>query len=528
VTADGISNANVAALLEDSAARRGSAPAIIGPEGRLLWTFEELAEAAARFGGGLRELGIETGDRVLVLERDARELYRIVTGVLWAGATVVVPPMSLPLRGALEVAATTTPQAVIAGLLPWAAALRHAGLRNAPLRIVSGRRRFPETVGAQAIGFHRPIAPQVVPVDSPAVLSFTTGSTGPVKAVTRTHDVLREQHAALDTLRRLREVDRDFVGLPLLVLHNLGSDVTSILAPRGDGSSRYGPSVREALVRAQATSAAGFPHLFESAVRGASPGELDRLRSIYVGGSRVRPELLRALRAIAPAAAVTVVYGSTEIEPIAAIGADEYLDLLAYSDPADGVPVGMVLDGLELCVEPAAEPLSERPEPSARGERGRILLRGPRASGAAGLGGWVDSGDAGRVDEHGRLWLLGRATNVVGDLYPAEVEGTIEALPWVSRAALVRVDSHPDPRALLAVEPTEWGAAGTRAEQLGVLGDIARQRHWPLDQAILLRRMPVIAGAAAKIDDRRLGKLASARWRRASLSVVEDPPGATG
>jgi len=242
-------------------------------------------------------------------------------------------------------------------------------------------------------------------------------------------------------------------------------------------------------------------------VRGARPGELDRLRSIYVGGSRVRPELLRALKAIAPAAAVTVVYGSTEIEPIAAIGADEYLDLLARSDPADGAPVGLVLDGLELRMELP----SERPGPSARGERGRILLRGPRASGAAGLGRWVDTGDAGHVDEDGRLWLLGRITNAFGELYPAEVECVIEALSWVSRAALVRVDSHPDARALLAVQPIEWGAAGIRAEQLVVLRDIARQRHWPLDKAVLLRRLPVFVGAAAKIDDRRLRKLASAR-----------------
>src|SRR3989304_157012 len=58
------------------AARGGGPPAIIAPEGRLLWTFEDLVEAAARFAGGLRELGVETGDRGPILEREPRGLSR--------------------------------------------------------------------------------------------------------------------------------------------------------------------------------------------------------------------------------------------------------------------------------------------------------------------------------------------------------------------------------------------------------------------------------------------------------------------
>ena len=521
MTAGTVENVNIAALLEGSARRRGDAPAIVGPDGRLLWTFEDLAEAAARFASGLRDLGLETGDRVLILERDARELYRIVTGVIWAGGTVVLPPLSLPVRGALAVAASSRPQAVIAEVPLLGPAMADAGLRQAPIRIVSGRWRLPGTAAARAIGHHQPIAPQLVPADSPAVVSFTTGSTGVAKAVTRTHGVLREQHAALGALRRLRESDRDVAGLQVLVLHNLGSAVTSILPPRGASSPRYGPRVRDALVRTGATTAAGFPHLFESAVGTMRPGELDRLRSIYVGGSRVRPELLRVLQSVAPGAVVTVVYGSTEAEPIAAIGADKYLDLLARSDPAEGVPVGSVLEGLELRLEP----LADRGGSREQGERGRILLRGPRASTAADPEGWVDTGDAGHVDPDGRLWLLGRVTNACGGLQPAEAERVVEALPWVSRAALVRVAADPGPRALLAVQPVDWGGPDARARRVTELSEIARQRHWRLDQVVLLRRLPVLAGGAGKIDDRRIRELASTRGQQTGrLPAPESVP----
>jgi acyl-coenzyme A synthetase/AMP-(fatty) acid ligase len=513
VITDGeIANANVAVLLQRSAARLGNAPCIVAPDGRLLWTFKDLAEAAARLAGGLVELGLGNGDRVLILEPDARELYRVVVGVIWAGALAAIPPMSLPLRGALTVAAASRPQAVAASIPLWPLALSYAELRNAPVRLTNGRWRFFNTASVRALSGHQPIAPQAASAQTPALLSFTSGTTGPATVVTRTHGVLQAQHDALMALRPLRETDRDFAGLPLLVLHNLGAGVTSVLAPRGPGSRKYGRRVREALVRSHATSAAGFPHLFESAVLGARPGELDGIRSIYVGGNRVRAGLLAALKTVAPAAAVTVVYGSTEIEPISAIDGDEYLDLLAGSDPADGTCVGMVVDGLRLRVEP----LSDVPLRSPAGSTtGRILLSGPAASGQMGAGEWVDTGDAGRVDAVGRLWLLGRTDNIVGNLYPAQVERVIETLPWVRPAALVRVASGPRAQAVLAVQPFRWGTQRVRAEQLAQLTRFRDELDWPLHDILLLRRLPVSTGAAAKVDFGRLRKLATSRSRRA-------------
>jgi acyl-CoA synthetase (AMP-forming)/AMP-acid ligase II len=501
----GTANANVATLLERSASRRGGAPALVAPDGRALWTFEDLGEAAARLAGGLRELGVGDCDRVLVLARNPRELYQIVTGVIWAGAAAVLPPMSLPPGDALRVAAASRPRAVIAELPLWGAALRHAELRGAPVRVVVGPWRLRRPVSVLAVGRHQPIPPRAVPPDSPAVMSWTTGSTGSPRLVPRSHGVLRAQHTALAALRGLSESDRDFVGLPVLALHNLGSAVTSILAPRSPGSRRYGDIARAALARTGATSAAGFPHLYESAVRGAPSVELDQLRSIYVGGSRVRTQLLGALKVMAPEASVTVVYGSTEIEPISAIGADEYRDLLARSDPAGGVPVGAVLEGLELRLEPdpeVAPPLGAK-------RYGTILLRGPRACGAAGPGGWVDTGDVGRLDESGRLWLLGRGADAWRGLHQAEVERVVEALPWVRRAAFARLVAGPKSEALLAVEPAAWGASGVRAAQLGAVNEIVRKRRWPACEVMLLERLPVLPGAAAKVDYGRLRELAS-------------------
>ena len=504
---------NIAGLLERSAERRGPAACIVSPEGRQLWTFDALTEASARLAGGLVDLGIRPGDRVLVLESNVGELFMILVSVIWAGATATLPPLSLPLHRALRVAAAARPTAVIAPLPIWPVALMMAGLRSAPLRLTSRRWRFPGTVSLEALARHRPVAPSLVADDSPAIVSFTTGSTGVAKPIIRTHGVLRAQHDALSALRHLDETEVDLAGLPMLVLHNLGSGVTSVPAPRGAGTPTFGSRVRSALATTGARSAAGFPHLFESALGGARPGELGRLRSIYLGGTRVRVALLAGLKVAAPGARATVVYGSTEVEPIAAIGADDYVNALAAHEPAAGVCVGSVLAGLELRL--ASSTLG------ARGTRlpatvGQILVRGARAAGGTGGEGWVETGDLGRVGDDGRLWLLGRSSNAVGDVLPLEVERLIEDLPWVDRAAFVGLDSGSVARGLLAVQPLRWGESGDRAAWLSDLSEVTRGRGWPIDDIVLQRRLPVVVGAAAKVDEERLRMQALARRRTQS------------
>lgn len=493
-------------MFDRACAARGSAPAIVAPDGRVLWAFDQLGEAAARLAGGLASLGLGPASRVLILEPDRREQYRTVAGVVWSGATAVIPPLSVPLLRSLALAAELRPQAIIANpaLIPLILAFR--GLRESRAWILTGGRSLPGRPGIAVLGRHEPVAPAAVTTGSPALISFTTGTTGRPTPIDRSHGVLGSQHDALRALRGLTDGDRDFVGLPVLALHNLASGVTSILPPGHRAIGSCGAAVVEALVRTRPTTAAGFPSLFQAALRHAGHGHLRGLRSVHVGGTRVRPNLLTALGGLVPAASITVVYGSTEVEPIASIDATAYLEAIVRSDPAEGICVGRVIDGLELRIEP--EPGDRPPDTTPRSCRhvGRIHVRGRRAAGGSGTGGWVDTGDLGHLDASRRLWLLGRATNRVGRLHPIEAERTIESLAWVESAALVRLDRALPSRGpgLLAVQPVTWPPAGTRQAWLAQLQQIATQQSWSLERLVLVRRMPLGPGPAAKVDEARL------------------------
>jgi acyl-CoA synthetase (AMP-forming)/AMP-acid ligase II len=505
---------NVVELFERAARQRGRAAALVGHDGAVLWTFADLAEATARVAGALAALGIGPGDRVLALESDPRRRHAVIGGVLWAGATLVIPPTTVSPWRALTIAGSPAPRAAIFEPRLWPLVAAHPALRRVPYRLVTAGPRLPGCIRLAADDA-APIDAVGVPGAAGALVSFTTGSTGAPTPVIRSHGVLRAQHDALADLRRHSTGDRDLVGLPLLALHNLAAGVTSILPPPAM-SRRYGPRLRESIARTRPTTACGFPHLFETAVEVGASGLRD-LRAIHLGGSRVRAELLVALRGLAPSTRTTVVYGSTQVEPIAAIDAEDYLDALAEVGPPSGVCVGRPVAGLDVRIEPAPGCTSELPERDV----GALLVRGARAAGAGGPAGidgpgWVATGDIGWRDGQGRLWLLGRLAHAVGGLYPFEVELAVEALGWPRRAALVRPDGLGPTWPTVAVEPAV-GTSMARADCVRAIEDLASERGWSISGVIVRDRLPLVRGPSAKVDAGRLAReRVTARGGRAS------------
>ncbi len=531
---------NIAARLADRAVRQGEAPAIIDTVRGVprVTTFAELDRASARGAALLQSLGARAGDAAVVLHPMSLELYAALIAVFRLGLTAVVPEPSAS-RGHVAAALGPLP---IAGFIGSRRAhllrLLHPGFRRARWA-VSLDGWLPGATSWQRAARVTPLetlAP--VTTDTPALVTFTSGSTGVPKVAVRSHGFLLAQHDVLERSLQLRPGDVDLSTLPVFVLANLASGVTSVIP---DADLRAPGQIAPAPVVEQARR----HHVMRTA---ASPGLLGRLvdesertrthlpfRTIHVGGAPVFPPFLDRLAAAAPGAEVVSVYGSTEAEPIAeierrAISAADRERMRAGGGLVTGTPVP------EIAVRILAGPW--RPDSigalsgaafaarcAGAGTPGEIVVHGGHVLRGY-LGGrgdeetkfrvdsavWHRTGDAGRLDLDGRLWLLGRCNAVIDDgagvLHPFAVECAAVHVPGVARAACTQHDG----RRLLLVQPSP-GAAPDLAAVAATLAwaRLHELREYPA--------IPVDRRHNAKVDYTALpGLVASAPTRRFIVS----------
>lgn len=402
--------------------------AIIGADDRVI-TYGELDARARALAAAYEAAGIGPGDRVLVALSMTPALYVVLIALWRLGAVAVFPEPAAGLSGLGHAARLTQPRAYVG---PW---WLEPLCRWSPGLTPIGRRLPHEGEG-------RPAPEQAcstVTADHPALVTFTSGSTGLPKGIVRSHGFLGAQLAALRPLLEGGAGGRDMVSLPMFVLVNLGLGITSVIPD--------GPLRRPAAMDPQRLLRQMIKHGIDRLLappsickRLVESGRPLPLRWIATGGGPVFPDLLRRMQVAAPAAEIVCVYGSTEAEPIAHLAVSE-LDAADWEmiETGGGLPAGRPVSQIQLRIE-----------------AGEILVTGEHVNkgyvdpaGNLRCKRWIDgaiwhaTGDAGRLDADGRLWLLGRLDGRVGELFPFSVETA--ALSWqgVRQAALVGIDGQP-------------------------------------------------------------------------------------
>jgi acyl-CoA synthetase (AMP-forming)/AMP-acid ligase II len=218
----------------------------------------------------------------------------------------------------------------------------------------------------------------------------------------------------------------------------------------------------------QPISCTASPAFFERLARHCLPKglTLPSFRKLYTGGAPVFPRLLDQMQMMAPQAAVVSVYGSTEAEPMSHVARQDMqpADLDATLS-GSGLLVGRPVPGLQLRVvrDQWGTPLGPYSAADftstwlAERQPGEIVVSGEHVlSGYLhGRGDeetkfqvdgvtWHRTGDAGQLDDRGRLWLLGRCGARIqdehGTLYPFAAEAAAYTDPRIKRAALVGMD----------------------------------------------------------------------------------------
>lgn len=246
-----------------------------------------------------------------------------------------------------------------------------------------------------------PIAAEL-PDDVVALVSYSSGSTGQPKVLKRTHALLEAQHSCLKACFPPFDGQIDSSLFPNVLLHQLATATASRLpfSPGTPLARLPFDDIVQSWRGGDANTLTGNPWFFRQML--ARSGELyPHIRACGVGGAPVDEDLLAELAVRFPHAAIYVIYGATEAEPIA---------LRRYQAAADkrlGYAVGEVVDclsGFEI----------RQPQPVRAGaawvQAGEIFVRGAHVLSAQGE--WHGTGDFGYL-QNGQLYLTARQGNTV-------------------------------------------------------------------------------------------------------------------
>lgn len=415
------------------------APAV--RSGERVLTYAELAAAAARAAETLEAAGVDPGTRVAVRLGNRLEHVVAVHAAAWTGAVLVevhpklapaeVPELLNAAKADLLVAEASDPltSPVVRPTLPCP---------------VLGVEALEEALGVSADeGVRPPPAPQRA--DALHSILFTSGTTGRPRPVPLTCGNHLASAAASAWNLGVRPDDDWLCCLPLAHVGGLAIVVRSVLQGTCvtllDGSDpstvaelfRSGrvtlaslvPTMLRRLLEPPRAGGTTDPGTGEAAPAGgpASP----RLRAILLGGGPADPELVASARD--RGLPVLTTYGMTET-------ASQVATLPPGAERARWGSAGLPLPGAE--VEIRRRDGSTAPA----GEAGEIAVRGPMiCREAAGAGGWLATGDLGRLDEDGFLWVEGRLDELVvtggENVSPREVERALREHPAVAEAAVV-------------------------------------------------------------------------------------------
>lgn len=315
-------------------------------------------------------------------------------------------------------------------------------------------------------------APEYPPVhpDQPAVLQFTGGTTGRAKGVVLTHRAVAANVAQREARLPTAQGDEVIVSaMPLF--HSFAVAMGLHMAAHAAGTlvilPRYRPdTLVEAIEAHRGTRLPAGPTIFHSLL-GFDGLRRDRLASLRCSysGSAALPAATLARWEAATGVPIYEGYGQSEAGPV-----------LTYFGPETAVKPGSAGPALARTEIEIVDPADGAPVPT--GQAGEIRARGPQImsgylnrpseTAEALRGGWLYTGDIGRLDEDGDLWITDRKKDmvVVGgyNVFPREVDEAIAAHPDVSEAAAVGVpDSYRGERIIAFAVPRPGAALSVDA-----------------------------------------------------------------
>ena len=430
-----------------AAVERPYEEAIAFGDRRLTWS--EWHERIRRVAGALAAEGIGRGDRVAVIDRNHIAVLDVILAAGTLGAATVVPNWRLKDAELSYVLRDSSPRLIVLGA---AFTDREETMRKAlPSieRIVHLDDEYEAWLGAA-----EPADPALdTSPDDTVLVIYTSGTTGPAKGAMFTHRGMAANAEVSPIVADAGPGDRVLVSMPLFHIGGAGTALAAITD--GIPVTVLTEPTPQALVEAieeGATRAFLVPAVI---ARMLHEGQRERtslasLSLLTYGGSPCPRPILEEVLAAMPNAHVVQVYGMTEL-----CGSVTTLSDAAHRDakhPERLAAAGQVIPGVDMRIVDPTSLVDVEP-----GEVGELWFLTPkRMSAYLGQpestaqvvvdGGWIRTGDMGRIDEQGFVFIVDRLKDLIitggENVFSPEVESVVIDHPSVDEAAVIGVP-HP-------------------------------------------------------------------------------------
>lgn len=462
------------AMLDDAAENYGSRVALEARAAsghRTPATFRELRDGALRAGRLLQTRGVKPGDRVLLIAENSPAWALAYFAILYAGAVAVPLDHQIATDELLPISRIAQPTAaLLSGECKQRLGSHVRGTAEGIIELELAELQRPFIMRAPSA------PPPALDRKSLASIVFTSGTTGTPKGVMLTHGNFA---AEISMLSRVFQLGSEDTVLALLPLHHTFEFTCGLLLPLASGARIVYPlgvdaaSLSRTLADVQPTALIGVPALWEAIHRRITDGveergpffhaAFDRLRDLNrrldedyhlnLGSILFRPAIAalggKLRLAVSGGAAlpqrVAQFFNDIGIRLLEGYGLTEAAPVLSTARPDEPLTPGSVgkpLHGVELRFD----------GDSGSDGIGEILARGPNvmtgyyrnqaATDEVLKDGWLRTGDLGRLDGDGRLYIVGRAKDVIVDsggnnIYIDELEELYGHLTYIKELAVV-------------------------------------------------------------------------------------------
>ena len=495
-------------------------------------TYGEFAEKIDCLANGFYELGIRKGDRVIVFLPMGVMMYAAMFAVQKIGAIAVFLDSWARINHLGASAECVDPKAMISHEMAFQLVSQIPEFKKMALKIIAG----PATGNysarlEQLLENKSPTIPMAaVTSEFTALITFTTGSSGKPKGANRTHRFLCAQHEALSEVIPYTDRDEDMPAFPIFSLNNLASGVTTVI-PALDLAK---PSANDAaalvnqLLNGSVTCATLSPAMLNGVAQFclAQNIQLKNLRRVVTGGAPISKDDVQAFKKIAGQADLWILYGSTEVEPMAHI---EGREMLAYQGSEDseiverGVNVGHISENLNYKFIRIVKDKIDLKKTDwsdlevEKHEVGEFIVTGDHVcrdyynneeaffqtkirdhEGKV----WHRTGDLAYQDQKGYLWVVGRVHNAIERAskyyFPVQAEIILKRIPDVTYGAYLGMpDSKLGEKTVVVLQMKN---PEKKSDALKNLKYLFEKNKIPVDEIYLVEKIPMDPRHHSKVE----------------------------